>query len=85
MNFYKITTELRKISRNWSDITVVRNTLLECKMAMRSLVLTKEMFDLYDKIVEQITIIDMTEDEQEFDGRVFSTVMIDFGFDDIIY
>jgi len=48
---------------------------------MRNLILTDEMFNLYDKIVESITLIEI--DENDFDGIVFSYVMTDFGFGDI--
>jgi len=75
-------TDLRIISHSWTDLDEVYETLQDVKKYLRTCVLTDELFDLYDEV--SLSIIDI-EDSVEtvlFDGRIFTSALTRFGFED---
>lgn len=82
-NLYEALKTLRLISHNWSDRESVIEELTNVRDYLRyDTVMTKELFDLYDIVVISLMILVDEIDELGFDGRIFTSVLTDFGMED---
>ena len=84
-NLEEALQSLRKVSRDWSDIDETASILYKAHVFFRNeVIFTQELFNVYDDIVTSIALIEMEEHPGElFDGRVFTSVLTKFGFEDI--
>jgi len=82
-NLYEALKTLRLISHDWSDKELVIEDLINVRDYLRyETVMTKELFDLYDKVVISLMILVDEINEIGFDGRIFTSVMTEFGIED---
>jgi len=73
--------DLRIISYTWSDTDKVIDTLKDAKRVLRTAIMTDDLFDLYDSIVLSLDTLEFG-DEEDFDGRIFTSVLTKLGFKD---
>jgi hypothetical protein len=83
MNLEQELIKLRKISHNWEDLDEVYETLKDVKRFFRNgLIMTDDLFDVYDDIILSIVDIEESVEVVLFDGRIFTSVLTRFGFKD---
>lgn len=77
LNFKEVLETLTGITKDWSDLDKVENDLKIIKSSMRGMVLTEEMWNLYDNVVSQLDLLNSPE-YGDFDGRIFRFIFNDF-------